>query len=61
LSFGNVLGESGGFFFRKFVVPSIRVAGKRFGFRFGLEVGDFRLGIIARGESLVRFVACLRV
>jgi hypothetical protein len=27
LRFGDVLGESGGFFFRKFVVPSISVAG----------------------------------
>jgi hypothetical protein len=56
LGFGNVLGESGGFFFRKFVVPSISVAGKRFGFRFGFEMGDFRLGIIASGKSLMRFV-----
>jgi hypothetical protein len=31
-----------------------------FGFRFGFEVGDFRLGIIASGESLVRFVAGIR-
>jgi hypothetical protein len=57
LGFGNVLGESGGFFFRKFVVPSISVTGKRFGFRFGFEMGDFRLGIIASGKSLMRFVS----
>lgn len=62
LCFGNVLGESGGFFFCKFMVPGISMAGKRFGFRFGFEVGDFCLGIIASGESLVRFVAglCIR-
>jgi hypothetical protein len=61
LRFGDVLGESGGFFFRKFVVPSIRVAGKRFSFGFGFEMSDFRLGIIASGESFVRFVACIRI
>ena len=61
LGFGNVLGESGGFFFRKFVVPSISVTGKRFGFRFGLEMGDFRLGIIASGKSLMRFVSGISI
>ena len=61
LRFGNVLGESGGFFFRKFVMRGIEVIGERFGFRFGFEVGDFRLGIIASSESLVRFVAGIRV
>jgi len=60
LGFGDMLGESGGFFFRKFVVPSISVAGTRFGFRFRLEVGDFRLGIIASGKSLMRFVSGTR-
>jgi hypothetical protein len=61
LGFGNVLGESGGFFFRKFVVPSISVAGKRFGFRFRFEMGDFRLGIIASGKSLMRFVSGISI
>ena len=61
LSFGDVLGESGGFFFREFVVPGIRVAGKRFGFRFGLEVGDFCFGVIAGSERLVRFVAGISI
>lgn len=61
LRFGDVLGESGCFFFRKFVVPSIGVAGKRFGFCFGFEMGDFRLGVIASGESLVDFVAGISV
>lgn len=61
LGFGDMLGESGGFFFRKFVVPSISVAGKRFGFRFRLEMGDFGLGIIASSKSLMRFIAGIRV
>ena len=61
LRFGNVLGESGGFFFRKFVMRGFEGIGERFGFRFGFEVGDFRLGIIASGESLVRFVAGIRI
>lgn len=60
LRFGNVLGESGGFFFRKFVMRGFEGIGERFGFRFGFEVRDFRLGIIASGESLVRFVAGIR-
>jgi hypothetical protein len=60
LRFGNVLGEGGGFFLRKFVMCGFEVIGQRFGFRFGFEVGDFRLGIIASGESLVRFVAGIR-
>ena len=38
-------------------LSGISVAGKRFGFRLGLEVGDFRLGVIASGESFVGFVA----
>src|SRR5580700_2607395 len=58
LRLGNVLGESGGFFLGKFVMRGFEVIGQRFGFRF--EVGDFRLGIIASGESLVRFVAGIR-
>jgi hypothetical protein len=57
LRFGNVLGESGGFFLRKLVMRGFEGIGERFGFRFGFEVGDFRLGIIASGESLVGFVA----
>ena len=57
LRFGNVLGESRGFFLRKFVVPGIRVAGKRFGFRFGFEMSDFGFGVVARGERFMRFVA----
>ena len=61
LGFGDVLGESGGFFFRKFVMRRVEVIGERFGFRFGFEVGDFRLGIIASGESLVRFVAGISI
>jgi hypothetical protein len=61
LGFGDMLGESRGFFFRKFVVPGISVAGKRFGFRFRLEVGDFRLGVIASGESFVCFVAGISI
>jgi hypothetical protein len=61
LRFGDVFGESGGFFFRKFVVPGIGVAGKRFGFRFRLEVGDFGLGVIAGGERFVRFVAGISI
>jgi hypothetical protein len=64
LRLGNVLGESGGFFLGKFVMRGFEVIGQRFGFcfgfRFGFEVGDFRLGIIASGESLVRFVAGIR-
>ena len=60
LRLGNVLGESGGFFLRKFVMRGFEVIDERFGFRFGFEVGDFRLGIIASGESLVRFVAGIR-
>ena len=60
LRFGNVLGESGGFFFRKFMMRGFERIGERFGFRFGFEVGDFRLGIIASSESLVRFVAGIR-
>jgi hypothetical protein len=60
LRFGNVLGESGGFFFRKFMMRRFEVIGYRFGFRFGFEVGDFRLGIIASSESFVRFVAGIR-
>jgi len=60
LRLGNVLGESGGFFLGKFVMCGFEVIGERFGFRFGFEVGDFRLGIIASGESLVRFVAGIR-
>jgi hypothetical protein len=61
LGFGDVLGESGGLFFRKIVVPGFRVAGKRFGFRFGFEMGDFRFGVVARGKSLVGFIAGIRV
>jgi hypothetical protein len=64
LRLGNVLGESGGFLLRKFVMHGFEVIDERFGFcfgfRFGFEVGDFRLGIIASGESLVRFVAGIR-
>jgi hypothetical protein len=61
LRFGNVLGESSGFFFRKFVMRGFEGIGERFGFRFGFEVGDFRLGIIASSESFVRFVACTSI
>jgi hypothetical protein len=61
LGFGDVLSESRGFFLRKVVVPSFRVAGHRFGFRFGFEVGDFRFGVVASGESLVRFVAGISI
>lgn len=61
LRFGNVLGESGCFFFRKFVMRGFEGIGERFGFRFGFEVGDFRLGVIASGESFAGFVACIRV
>jgi hypothetical protein len=60
LCFGNVLGESSGFLFGEFVMRGFERIGERFGFRFGFEVGDFRLGIIARGESLVRLVAGIR-
>ena len=60
LRFGNVLGESGGFFFRKFMMRGFERIGERFGFRFGFEVGDFCLGVIASSESLVRFVAGIR-
>jgi hypothetical protein len=60
LRFGNVLGESGGFFLRKFVMRGFEGIGERFGFCFGFEVGDFRLGIIASGESLMCFVAGIR-
>ena len=60
LRFGNVLGESGGFFFREFVMRGFEVIGERLGFRFGFEVGDFRLGIIACGESFMCFVAGIR-
>ena len=61
LRFGDVLGESGGFFFREFVMRGFEVIGERFGFRFGFEVGDFRLGIIASGESFMGFVAGSRI
>lgn len=61
LRFGNVFGESGGFFLREFVMRGFEGIGERFGFRFGFEVGDFRLGIIASGESLVRFVAGIHI
>ena len=61
LRFGNVLGESGGFFFGKFVMRRICVAGERFGFRFGFEVSDFRLGVIASSKRLMRFVACVGI
>lgn len=60
LRFGNVLGESSGFFLRKFMMRGFEGIGERFGFRFGFEVGDFRLGIIASCESLVRFIAGIR-
>ena len=61
LRFGNVLGESGGFFLRKFMMRGFEGIGERFGFRFGFEVGDFRLGIIPSGESFVRFVAGISI
>jgi hypothetical protein len=57
LGFGDVFGESGGFFFRELMMCGIEVIGDRFGFRFGFKVGDFRLGVIASGESFVGFVA----
>jgi hypothetical protein len=60
LRFGNVLGESGGFFFGEFVMRGFERIGERFGLRLGFEVGDFRLGIIASGESFVGFVAGIR-
>ena len=41
LRFCDVLGESGGFFFRKFVMRRVEVIGERFGFRFGLRSGRF--------------------
>lgn len=59
LRFRNVLGESGGFFFCEFLMRGVSMAGERFGFRF--EVSDFRLGIIASGEGLVRLVAGVRI
>lgn len=57
----NMFSESGCFFFRKFVMRGIRVTDERFGFRFGLEVGDFCFGVIAGSERLVRFVAGIRI
>jgi hypothetical protein len=57
LGFSDLLGESGRFFFGEFVMRGVEMAGDRSGFRFGFEVSDFRLGIIASGEGFVRFVA----
>ena len=61
LRFSNVFSESGGFFFREFVMHGFEGIGKRLGFRFRLEVGDFRLGIIASCEGFVCFVAGIRI
>src|SRR5580700_7241341 len=60
LRFGNMLGQSGGFLFRKFMMRSVVGIGERFGFRFDLEVDDLGLGVVPRGKSFVCFVARTR-